>query len=1031
MRIRSALSLGFVLSFVWGCQGAPPDELVAGTVSSAIDTNAAIVISQVFGGGGNSTAPFRNDYVELFNRSASVVSLSGWSVQYASATGTGNFSQNGVVALSGTLSPGQYYLVQLAGTTTGTALPTPDASGSISMSATAGKVVLARTATGLACNSIATCSATDLANIVDLVGFGNANSFEGSAAAPTLSNSTAAVRAGGGCADTNQNGADFSAGAPNPRNRASLAAPCFTGNLPPQVASTAPTNGAANVPLDANLNVTFSENVTASGDWFSLSCSLSGTVSAAVSGGPQTYTLNPSTDLQSAESCSLTVRAANVLDADGLAMASDYVLSFSTLAPATVTPIHSIQGASHVSPLKGSTLTTRGIVTGLRSNAYFLQDPSPDADPATSEGIVVFTSSAPTVSVGDDVRVSGTVEEFHAAADSLPQTEISSVTAQIVLSQANPLPAPVLVGQAGRVPPKLVIDDDAIGDVESVPNTFDIETDGLDFYESLESMRVQVSNVVAVGPTQSFSGTSKELPVLLDDGAGAGPRTPRGGIIISPPDYNPERLSLGNDLLTAMPAANVGDRLPGNIVGILSYTFGNPKLLYTQTLPSVVSSGLAQEAWPATARRPFELDVAAFNVENLDPTDPQSKFDQLASILVQRLRSPDVVALEEIQDNDGATNSSVVDSTQTLNRLIAAVDAANSGVTPKPTYAFAVVNPVDDQDGGEPGGNIRVAYMYRTDRGLGFVSNPGGPTTPNAVTGSGASTSLQFNPGRIDPTNGAFGSSRKPLAAQFDFQGRRFFVIANHFNSKGGDNPLFGRYQPPVLSSEVQRNQQANVVKAFVSQLLTASPNAEIVVLGDLNDFEFSAPLLTLKSAGLSDLIERLPQNERYTYDYQGNSQTLDHILVSSSLTAHVVDYDVIHVNAEFAPQASDHDPQVARLSFDRTSPVISPPPTAPIVNATGPSGAVVTFSVTATDAEDGALPVTCTPPSGSQFPVGVTRVACTATDAGGNQTRVELDVTVRALAAGVPAPALPFAAAVALGAALMALGKRRVRASS
>lgn len=987
------------------------------------------MISQVFGGGGNSTAPFRNDFVELFNRSAASVSIQGWSIQYASATGTGNFSQNGVVALSGVLAPGQRYLVQLAGGTTGAALPTPDATGTILASATAGKIALARVSSGLACNSVASCTTSgDIANIVDLVGYGTANSFEGSAAAPTLTNSTAAVRANGGCTDTNQNGADFSAGAPSPRNTASPAAPCTNGNVAPQVASTVPTNGAANVAVDSSLSVTFTEDVTVSGSWFSLACSGSGAVSATVSGGPQAYGLNPTVDLQSAEPCTLTVHAASVVDAEGVAMASDYVLSFSTVAPATTTPIRSIQGARHVSPLEGSLLTTRGIVTGVRSNGYFLQDPVADSDPATSEGIFVFTSSAPTVAVGDDVRVSGTVEEYFAATDSLPQTEISTVTSQVVLSQSNALPAPVLVGQGGRVPPPQVIEDDANGDVTTVPHTFDLATDGLDFYESLESMRVQVSNVVAVGPTQSFSGTAKEIPVVLDEGISAGPRTPRGGIIIFPTDWNPERLSLGNDLFTAMPLANVGDRLPGTIVGVLSYTFGNPKLLYTQALPALVSGGIQPEAWPATARRPYELDVAAFNVENLDANDPQSKFEQLAGIVVQRLRSPDIVALEEIQDNDGATNSSVVDSTQTLNKLVAAIDTANAGVTPKPVYQYAVVNPVDDQDGGEPGGNIRVAFLYRTDRGLGFPGTPGGSTTANTVTGSGASTALQFNPGRIAPSNGAWSSSRKPLAGQFEFQGRRLFVIANHFNSKGGDNPLFGRYQPPVLTSEVQRNQQANLVKGFVQQLLTASPQAEIVVLGDLNDFEFSAPLLTLKSAGLSALIERLPQNERYTYVYQGNSQALDHIMVSSALTAHVVNYDVIHVNSEFANPASDHDPGVARLSFDRTAPVLTPPAVFPNVNATGPSGAVVTFSVTANDAEDGALPVTCTPPSGGLFAIGPTPVSCTATDAGGNQSRVDFTVTVRAIAAS--APAAPLAALGALGALLLAVGKRRLRRS-
>ncbi len=188
--------------------------------------SAGVVISQVYGGGGNSGAPLTNDFVELFNRGTSTVDLSGWSVQYASATGTGNFGSNPVVALSGTLAPGRYHLVQLAGGANGVALPAPDATGTINMSGTAGKVALVDTATGLACNGGSTpCAPAQLAQIVDLVGYGSANFFEGTAA-PALTNTTAAIRAGGGCTDTDANGADFSAATPAPRNSASPANPC-------------------------------------------------------------------------------------------------------------------------------------------------------------------------------------------------------------------------------------------------------------------------------------------------------------------------------------------------------------------------------------------------------------------------------------------------------------------------------------------------------------------------------------------------------------------------------------------------------------------------------------------------------------------------------------------------------------------------------------------------------------------------------------------------------------------------------------
>jgi uncharacterized protein len=222
-----------------------------------------------------------------------------------------------------------------------------------------------------------------------------------------------------------------------------------------------------------------------------------------------------------------------------------------------------------------------------------------------------------------------------------------------------------------------------------------------------------------------------------------------------------------------------------------------------------------------------------------------------------------------------------------------------------------------DRHRGEPGGNIRVGFLFRVDRGLEFVDRPGGtPTAATTVVGTGAATRLSFSPGRIDPGNAAFNNSRKPLAGEFTYHGQRLFVIANHFNSKGGDQPLFGHFQPPTHGTEVQRNQQAQLVHDFVAGLEAADRHANVVVLGDFNDFEFSTAMATLRAGVLGDLITTLPRDQRYTYDFEGNSQTLDHILLSGALLDRRVAYDVVHVNAEFATRASDHDPQVARITI-------------------------------------------------------------------------------------------------------------------
>src|SRR5262249_4676478 len=155
---------------------------------------------------------------------------------------------------------------------------------------------------------------------------------------------------------------------------------------------------------------------------------------------------------------------------------------------------------------------------------------------------------------------------------------------------------------------------------------------------------------------------------------------------------------------------------------------------------------------------------------------------------------PDVISVEEVQDNSGATDNGVVAADQTLTKLVAAISAAGG-----PAYQWREIDPVDDADGGQPGGNIRQVFLFRTDRGLAFVDRPGRDSTPAVgVTGTGAATQLTFSPGRIAPTNSAWNASRKPLAGEFTFKGHHLFVIANHFNSKGGDDPLEGRFQPPT-----------------------------------------------------------------------------------------------------------------------------------------------------------------------------------------------------------------------------------------
>ncbi|MFI9309050.1 endonuclease/exonuclease/phosphatase family protein [Streptomyces triculaminicus] len=575
-------------------------------------------------------------------------------------------------------------------------------------------------------------------------------------------------------------------------------------------------------------------------------------------------------------------------------------------APGSGIRIHDIQGTTRISPLAGQQVQdVPGVVTAVRNfgsaRGFWFQDTAPDRDDATSEAVFVFTGQTPPpVAVGDAVLVSGTVSEFYPGGEAAGLQSVTQIGKPTVTvkSSGNVLPAPV------RLRPSLVPDryapDARGGSIEKLP--LKPGRYALDRYESLEGMRVEVRDAPVVGATSEY----KDLWVTTEPRHN---RTGRGGTLYgSYADPNAGRVKVASLIPYAQrpfPAANVGDELTGSTAGPLDYNnFGGYTIQATE-LGTLTDHKLARET--TRKQKTDELAVATYNVENLSPKTPQAKFDRLAAALVNNLSSPDVVALEEVQDNDGTTNGGVVDATLTLRKLTEAIKAAGG-----PAYEWRQIDPVDGQDGGQPGGNIRTAFLFNPAR-VAFKDVPGGDsTTAVKVTREGGKAALSASPGRIDPANAAWTNSRKPLAGQFSFRGKDVFVVANHFNSKGGDQAVDGRFQPPARTSETQRTQQAKAVNAFVRQLLDADRRANVIVAGDLNDYQFSPALKTLTSgAVLTDLVDKLPKKERYGYVFQGNSQVLDHILTSRNVSR--VDYDIVHVNAEFADQASDHDPQVLR----------------------------------------------------------------------------------------------------------------------
>ena len=710
------------------------------------------------------------------------------------------------------------------------------------------------------------------------------------------------------------------------------------GDAPPFVSASSPAGGASGVPVDSNVSITFSEPVATTDPWFSISCGTSGAHATTASGGPTTFTLDPAVNFAQGETCAVTITGAQVADADlndpPNTMAADHTFSFTTFAPPP--EIAEIQGAAHISPKNGQGVTgVEGIITARRTaggRGYWIQDPTPDANAATSDAVFVFTNAAPVHQMGDLIRVNGTVSEFRAAndPDNLTITQITSSNAQVsFVSGSHTPPAPTVLGVGGRTPPTENIDDDNAGNVET-GGTFDPAGDAIDFYESLEGMILQVNNGAVVGPTRSFG----EITLLPDHGDWAtGLRTPRGGILLGGyTDPNPERITVDDEILRdlaptprplkAMPDMNVGDSLTSSVVGPLDYSFSNYKIQATAT-PTFVSGGLIREltAAPSAAQVAF----ATFNVENLAGIDPQAKYDHLASLIVNNLQAPDVIGIEEVQDNDGAvdppgpglpTDSTVVDADVAWTRLIAAIQAAGG-----PTYDYRQINPVDDAEGGAPGGNIRVGFLFRTDRGVQFVDRPGGsPTTETTVVGKRNHPQLSSSPGRVGTQSEAFDDTRKSLVAEFRVRDKTVFAIVNHFSSKGDDQPLFGPNQPPTRFTEEFRHGQAQVVNDFVDAILAKDERAKIVVLGDINDFEFSETTSILEGGVVTSLIKRLPPNERYSYVFEGNSQVLDQILISDRLLElpYRPAYDVVHLNSEFADaiQASDHEPSVVRLKF-------------------------------------------------------------------------------------------------------------------
>ena len=575
--------------------------------------------------------------------------------------------------------------------------------------------------------------------------------------------------------------------------------------------------------------------------------------------------------------------------------------------------IYEIQGLTHRSVYEGKTVSNvEGIVTARNAKGFYIQDETGDSNINTSDAIYVYKNQN-AVNVGDKVRVTGAVSEYKAANSSdLPITQISANTITTV-SSGNTLPAPIVIGKNGRIAPS-IIDNDAL-------EIYDPNEDAIDFYESLEGMYVKVNDPIVVGSAEKYG----EIYILSDNGSiTTGDRSKNNGVM-SNTRFNPDIITVDDDLVQLIRSykfidpnfkLKTGDKFNDSIVGVMSYGFGKYRIFNSVALPTITSSNTTKEI---TKLIPSEdkLTIASYNVENYNPNDPITKTEELAKSIIENLKKPDIIGLVEIQDNDGERDTGVVDASLTYKQLIDEIKK-QSGLE----YSYTDIDPINNMEGGAPGGNIRVGYLYNKNR-VSLVNKPKGDSTTSVTM---AGQDLSVNPGRIGIGSPYFEATRKSLVAEFEFKGNKVFVIENHLSSKGGDAAPFGDSQPLVMGSEPKRHEQAKLLNAFVKDILRNNPSANIAVLGDMNDYDYSQTIKYLAGSELKNMYETLPVGERYSYVFSGASQVLDNALISYNMLNKTI-FDPVNINSEYTEgygRISDHDPIMLQVDFTRYSPAPS-----------------------------------------------------------------------------------------------------------
>ena len=638
--------------------------------------------------------------------------------------------------------------------------------------------------------------------------------------------------------------------------------------------------------------------------------------SAVLGGVGATYLSAEANEVSAAEVKTEVVTPATTTDKNEGTPAGATTSAAQVTAPKEVKNIGEVQGESHESPLVGKEVVINNVVvTKTDKTGFYVQDKVSDNNPRTSDA--VYVASAEKVESGDLLKVQGTVKEgymeeysvrpgqtFKKPAGSLTVTQIINAT----ITKLGKADLPKALNISEKMPKDIV---------DNTPTKYNPETEALDYWESLEGMRVEVTKPKVTGP--QYKG---DIYVLPGDYKGQKLNN-IGGVNLRPGVQNTEVLpiTVGNSFV-----AKAKDYFNENITGVVTYKNKTYKIdpIDPNALKGLLQDGGLKREVSKIYPSEDKLTIASYNIENFSANNkghdetPEEKVDKIANSFIKEVHSPDIITLIEVQDNNGGVNDGTVDGVKSGEKLAQRIKSLGG-----PDYKYTEIAPVDGKDGGKPGANIRVAYLYNPKRVTLIGKEKGGSEeAARFVNGH-----LEKNPARIDPTSVHFEKVRKSLAAEFEFKGERIVVIANHLKSKLGDDAIYGSNQPSVENTKAKRIEEAKILNAFIKEGLRQNPNLKFVLTGDFNDFEFSDSVKTIVGNELVNLMAEHEQGDRYSYFYRGSNQSLDNILISKNIKDKVV-FSPVHINASFMEEhgrASDHDPVVVQIDFSKPAAPVSP----------------------------------------------------------------------------------------------------------